>query len=1110
MTVSIHRASDLADLLGSLTPTAEQAAVIEAPLEPLLVVAGAGSGKTATMTQRVLYLVATGQVDPQQILGLTFTRKAAGELEARVATQLDLLSHAIPALADINAPTVSTYNAFAAQIVADFGMLIGVAPGARLIGEAERFQIVRDLVDRGACDLAVTKSLDTLTGDVIGLAEQLANHRVLEDAAIDRTDPEALGCALADTLREHAADIAEQHVGRKGVPATIRTITASLELRAQLLPLVSAYARYKREHQLLDFSDQILFGRALVGIDSVREAVAGRYRAIFLDEFQDTSEGQIELLAGLFKGLGVTAVGDPNQAIYSWRGASSSALHGFHRHFGGTTSLTLSTAWRNDAAILEVANEVARPLSDTPDYWRDKAREAAVPTLTLQPRPGAGPGEILAGRYAAALDEADAIADYLDTHWDRSETCAILVRTRRHIPLLAEKLRARAIPVVLDAAGLLEQPHIIDVCAALHVTADAARGDHLMRLLTNIGVGVADIEVLWRWAGERARSAGEDPKNPVTLLLDAVDSPPEVGWGAAEYPDALGLSAAAHARVRQLGARLRELRRYSTQPLPRLVTRAIELLGTDLDAIANANVPLAARDFQAFIGVAESFGRSADRPGLHAFLAWIEAARVSERGLAQAAPAGVAGACTITTVHAAKGLEWDTVVVPFLAAGTFPTRPRGNALLTADAELPGFVRSDGDYLPDLTTEQDSPSACHDHYKDAEKHRHLLEERRLAYVALTRARSRLVLTTSWFPSAAGTGTKAAEPSPFWPSRPLTPLPSAVPQTDTADDALAQIAARAPAAHTGLAGEPRLFRALRASAQAVEGSLAEWGGGDLQLSGEDILALTQGTREPTDTVSQLIAEGRDAPPEDPVGQAVRVIADQAAAGSTETVRLPRRLTTTALARLDNPQELATYVDWLRRPVPTTTSPGAALGTLLHEAMALIVTGMANGGEVTRLREIALERLSDAEPTTIDAVTNLIDRALATGALQQGRPIDAEYDVSMVVDDTVIAARLDALLREGEDGRFVIVDWKTDAPGASARVNPAYVWQQQIYRLALADTLGLDPADIAARLVYVRDAVIVDIDEVSRLSPEEVRRSLADTLRAGQEKVKTVYVN
>src|SRR4051812_24256383 len=137
-------AGEIARLLGRPMPTPEQVEVIEAPLEPLLVVAGAGAGKTETMAARVVWLVANGLVAPEEVLGLTFTRKAAGELAERVRSRLRALARRLPApepgLVDDAVVTVSTYHSYAAAVLADHGLRLGVEPGAQLLGEAAAWQ----------------------------------------------------------------------------------------------------------------------------------------------------------------------------------------------------------------------------------------------------------------------------------------------------------------------------------------------------------------------------------------------------------------------------------------------------------------------------------------------------------------------------------------------------------------------------------------------------------------------------------------------------------------------------------------------------------------------------------------------------------------------------------------------------------------------------------------------------------------------------------------------------------------------------------------------------------------------------------------------------------
>ncbi len=178
-------AERIAELLGRDRPTAEQIAVIEAGSSPLLVVAGAGSGKTETMAARVVWLVANGLVAPEQVLGLTFTRKAAGELADRVRLRLAALRR-IGFRAPGEQPgedpqpvTVSTYHAYAASILTDHGLRLGLETGNRLLGEAGAWQIVDELVERWDGDMTgVDAARSTVVDAVLSLAGECAEHLV--------------------------------------------------------------------------------------------------------------------------------------------------------------------------------------------------------------------------------------------------------------------------------------------------------------------------------------------------------------------------------------------------------------------------------------------------------------------------------------------------------------------------------------------------------------------------------------------------------------------------------------------------------------------------------------------------------------------------------------------------------------------------------------------------------------------------------------------------------------------------------------------------------------------------------------------------------------------
>ena len=340
----IRTPADLQRLMrASFPPSDEQFAAITAPLEPAVVVAGAGSGKTTVMAARVVYLVATGQVTPDQVLGLTFTTKAASELATRIRVGLRDAGILRPVPArheaedergdDPEEPTVATYNAYAASLLTEHGLRIGHEPDTRVIADASRYQLAGRAIARytGRVEL-LSDHPETVIGYVLSLESAMSEHLVdLED--------------LRRFQRvERAAFHAEHEKTR--ARAKLAAVLNALDRRDELLGLVEAYRALKRDLGLMDFSDQIALG-ARLAMERPEVGVAERekYRVVLLDEYQDTSVAQASMLSRLFsgpdrdhgRGHAVTAVGDPNQAIYGWRGASVSNILTFAETFPAAT-----------------------------------------------------------------------------------------------------------------------------------------------------------------------------------------------------------------------------------------------------------------------------------------------------------------------------------------------------------------------------------------------------------------------------------------------------------------------------------------------------------------------------------------------------------------------------------------------------------------------------------------------------------------------------------------------------------------------------------------------------------------------------------------------------
>ncbi|MFI6133974.1 ATP-dependent helicase [Micromonospora sp. NPDC051141] len=1086
---------ELARLLRLPAPTREQAAIIAAPVEPLLVVAGAGSGKTETMAARVVWLVANAYVRPEHILGLTFTRKAAGELAHRVRTRLDQLVRRLgrprrdpredPFAGE---PTVSTYHSYAGRIVTEHGLRAGYEPTTRLLTEASRWQLVDLLVRNYDGDMSeVDRMPSTITDAVLALAGELDEHLV---------DPDE----LAGWTGRFFAEV-QSRPGR--VYADVRKALQLQRTRLKLLPLVRAYARRKDDFEAMDFADQ-LARAARVARDHPGVGVIerDRFRVVLLDEYQDTSHAQVVLLNALFGGgHPVTAVGDPCQSIYGWRGASAGTLDRFPGEFAradGTPAevLGLTTSWRNRPEILGVANALSVPL---------RAAGARVPELhaalsVREPIPHRTPGGRAAGTVHCALlptyaDEADWIADSVLAAWrgaagmpgalpehipaDRRPTTAVLVRLRSQIPAIEAALRARGLPVdVVGLGGLLDTPEVRDVVCTLRVLADPTDGAALLRLLTGARwrIGPRDLVALHRRARAIARSrrelTGDDgPEITVDVLDEAT-----LVEALADLGPAQAYSAEGFARLRSYGMELALLRYRLDQSLPELIADIERTIGLDVEVAVRAgrngagDAGLARAHLDALGDVAARF--SGETPGatLAGFLAYLSAAEDEERGLAPGEVEVVAGAVQVLTAHAAKGLEWDVVAVAGLTRGGWPGPVRNSDhWLGGLGVLPFPLRGDADGLPELAlpeaADQREVARALAGFTDDWRAHDEREERRLAYVAVTRPRRLLLCSGYWW----GEGTKRFRgPSTFlrevydvalagtdghvvdaWAPEPagdaVNPTTETVLRAEWPADPLG---GRRPAL-TEAAALVRRHLADPAAARRETALLATVGS----------TAVEAGATPPDDADAEVERWRREA------DLLLAERAELARRAEAVEVELPGQLSVTQLVALRrNPEALARA---LRRPMPSAPSPYARRGTAFH-------AWLEQRFGADRLLDVdELPGAADDDAAPDGALAELQERFLASEWADRV-PVEVEVPFATVIAGVVVRGRMDAVFgRPG--GRYDVVDWKTGRQLTGPEAEAAAV-QLAVYRLAWAELAGVPVERVGAAFHYVRDAVTV----------------------------------
>ncbi|HET7531088.1 MAG TPA: ATP-dependent DNA helicase [Mycobacteriales bacterium] len=1046
--------------------TDDQLAIATHDLTPQLVVAGAGSGKTMVMAARVVHAVACQGVSPGRVLGLTFTNKAAGELATRVRTSLAKLPRPAEAVVeeeDDDQPTVATYHSYAAAIVRDHALRIGREPFTALLTEATQWQLAMRVVRRATGPF---RHLDwgspAVATKTLALAGELSEHL----AEID------------DVRRLDAAVIAAVDALPGRVLKAVTEIADAARTREELLQLVADYTAEKERLDLLDYGDQVaLAARIARTAPAVGVLERQRFGLVVLDEYQDTGVAQRLLLSTLFGGgHPVTAVGDPNQAIYGWRGASVGNLLRFGTHFARTDGepvvpQPLMTSFRCGGRILNAANAIASRVGAGAGARRPVL---AVPPLTAQEE-RAEAGDVVVARVATDEDEAQWVAERLAGEMRAGTPAgemAVLVRRRADFARLHRALVDRDVPVeVVGLGGLLEMPEVADVVAVLALLVDPTANAAAVRLLTGPRwrLGIRDLAALGRRADHLATwspsdespepevSAGlgfalrqvTDAVDPVDAasLLDAIDSP-----GAAEHysPEAL-------ARLRDVKAELTALRRLVGQPLVELVTEVIRTIGLDVEIEAETERVAVARaaNLAAFVDHAAAFTGLEGETDLPAFLAYLTASADADNGLDVGA-VSTADTVKLMTVHKAKGLEWEVAAVPGLVTDVFPSN-RGRTPWTRGARgahvLPFDVRGDAVDLPKLRgydgdAVKDFEAECKSDDRD--------EERRLAYVAFTRPRRTLLASgycwTRTRISACGPSTFLTELRDI--GEPVVTVDCWC--DDPADDDVNPLSAStgvdvpwpAPPQADGLARRRRAADLVRA---AIDASGSGQEALDLRTDG----ALTW-------------------------GEETRLIVDELRTErlGVREVPLPRRLTASQVVALaHDPDELA---QMLARPMPVPPRPQARRGSRFHAW----VEGLY--GTTALLEPDDLPGAGDADVSDAELAA-LQERFLADGWGDR-RPVAVEQPFELVVGGRLVRGRIDAVYPR-DDGGFDVIDYKT---GSVPRDFAAASLQLSVYRLAWAELHDINPEVVSAGFLYVKTGTLKRPDTL--LSRDELAELLA----------------
>ncbi len=621
---------------------------------PLLIIAGAGTGKTTVITRRIAWLLATKRARPEEILALTFTEKAAAEMEERV----DLL---VPyGYVDV---AIRTFHAFGDQLLREHALKIGRSPSFRVLSSAEQIVFLRQhLFD---LSLEVLRPLH----DPTRFLEALAT--VFSRAKDEVASPE--------TYRAYARQLAEEAAAAPDDAA----LAAAGRRHGEVANSYAAYQRLLQQADAVDFGDQVLLAvQLLEQHPEVRAALKTRFRYILIDEFQDTNYAQFYLLQLLADpAMNVTVVADDDQSIYKWRGAAISNVLKFLDHYRQVRTVVLTENFRSSQPILDCAYRLIR--FNDPDRLEVKQgiekKLVAKANLTNE--------EPHLRVFDTVSSEADWVArtirEMLDADARRPQDVAILVRSNREADLFLRALNVAGVPWRFSGAS------------GLFARSEA-------KLLVSCLKTLADPEDSLSWYHVASSPLYRCPMQDLTSLLAHAD----------RHNQSVRTILLQLDQQAELGSKLSEA---GKEALQQLVTDVHTLLEQSRSASCGQLLYrwLAARGCLAQLSREE---RLEDSAALQTIARFFDQLRHIEELVGSALPEVMrhlelfqamgneplddddawADRVSVLTIHKAKGLEFPVVFLVGLVQGRFPTPRRRDTIELPDALIKDLLPS-GDY-----------------------------------------------------------------------------------------------------------------------------------------------------------------------------------------------------------------------------------------------------------------------------------------------------------------------------------------------------------------------------------------------------------------------------
>jgi DNA helicase-2/ATP-dependent DNA helicase PcrA len=640
----------------------QQLAAVTAPPGPLLVIAGAGSGKTRTLTYRVAYLLENG-IDPRNILLLTFTNKAAREMLGRVVNLLPV---------DASGLWGGTFHSIGNRILRRHGSALGYSSGFTIMDREDQKDLIEAVVASAGID---PKEIRFPKGDVLA---EIFSFVVNTENPLEELLAEKFPYFLP--LLEKIQDVRERYEKKKKA-------TNSMDFDDLLQKTLSLFQQHER----------------------IAEIYRRQFQFVLVDEYQDTNKIQADLVDLLARDHhNVMVVGDDAQSIYSWRGANFQNILEFPRRYPNAQVFKIEMNYRSVPEILEVANAA---IAANVNQFR-KRLSATRESKALRPALVA-----LNDSGEQAQFVAQRILELRDEGVDLNEI-AVLYRAHYHAVELQLELSRRGIPYqITSGIRFFEQAHIKDATSFIRFVAnprDEVAFKRMVKLLP--GIGNRTAENLWqRWATDVVAAAGADGGPETDPGAAGVDAP---GYSFGERLMAMNVPAKSKKGWEQLAHTLDEIAPAGQPIVPsEMITSVVEAIYDDYAKANFTNYELRREDLNQLAIFARQF------KDVHEFLSQL--ALISNVDAEAAAiQAGDKESVNLSSVHQAKGLEFHTVFVIWLTDGMFPSN---RSLDTREA--------------------------------------LEEERRLFYVAITRARDELYLAYPQMRLSGGYGDVFQRPSRF---------------------------------------------------------------------------------------------------------------------------------------------------------------------------------------------------------------------------------------------------------------------------------------------------------------------------------------------------------